>query len=84
MGIIDRTTLIKAARPHAIRIPTNEVLRRGVPRVAVEAAAMGWREWADATVTIDHVGASAPGDVLFERFGFTPERVAAQAREFLR
>ena len=63
----------------------DEVLPAGVPRIAVEAASpIGWREWADATVTLDHFGASAPGDVLFEKFGFTAEGVAAKAQELLR
>jgi transketolase len=63
----------------------DEVLPSGIPRIAVEAAAsMGWREWVDATVTLDHFGTSAPGAVLFEKFGFTDEGVAAKARKLLR
>ena len=63
----------------------DEVLPPGIPRIAVEAASpIGWREWADATVTLDHFGASAPGEVLFEKFGFTAENVAAKAQELLR
>jgi transketolase len=54
-------------------------------RVAVEAASpMGWREWvgdAGRTVTIDHFGASAPAGLLQAEYGFTPENVAAKARE---
>ncbi len=42
----------------------------------------GWRE-SSATLArssrIDHFGASAEGDVLFEQFGFTPDRVVAAA-----
>jgi transketolase len=52
-------------------------------RVAVEAASpMGWREWvgdAGEVLGIDHFGASAPYEVLYEQFGLTPERVAAAA-----
>ena len=63
----------------------DEVLPPGIRRIAVEAASpIGWREWADATVTLDHFGASAPGEVLFEKFGFTAESVAAKAQELLR
>ena len=63
----------------------DEVLPPYVDRIAVEAASpIGWREWADASVTLDHFGASAPADVLFEKFGFTAEGVAAKARELLR
>jgi transketolase len=54
-------------------------------RVTIEAATpMGWRQYAGdagATIGIDHFGASAPGEVLFEKFGFTPEAVAAKAQE---
>ena len=52
-------------------------------RVSVEAAvAMGWRDLvggAGEIVSIDHFGASAAGETLFEQFGFTPDRVVAAA-----
>ncbi|WP_199896899.1 transketolase-like TK C-terminal-containing protein, partial [Streptomyces niger] len=32
-------------------------------------------------VSLEHFGASADGKVLFREFGFTPENVAAAARE---
>jgi transketolase len=34
-------------------------------------------------VSIDHFGASAPGDEVLAKFGFTPDNVAAQARALL-
>ncbi len=53
-------------------------------RVSVEAgASFGWRQWVGEDgemVAIDHFGASAPGKVLFEKFGFTAEEVAKRAR----
>ena len=56
-------------------------------RVSVEAAVkQGWREWVGEMgeiVSIDHFGASAEGDVLFEQFGFTPDRVVAAAHSAL-
>ncbi len=62
----------------------DEVLPPGIPRLSVEAATtFGWREWADESLGIDHFGASAPGEVLFEKFGFTPENVAERARKLL-
>jgi transketolase len=62
----------------------REVFPAGVPRLAVEAASsFGWERYADATVCIDHFGASAPGDVTMEEFGFTPQNVAAQASALL-
>jgi transketolase len=61
-----------------------DVLPVNVPKVAVEAAVtMGWERYADTTVGIDRFGASAPADVLMEKFGITAENVAARAQELL-
>ena len=60
------------------------VLPPAVPTLAVEAgSSFGWDRYADATVTIDHFGASAPGSRNMEEFGFTGENVARRARELL-
>jgi transketolase len=62
----------------------SSVLPPGVPRLAVEAAAsFGWERYADATVTIDHFGASAPAARNMQEFGFTPDNVTAKARALL-
>jgi transketolase len=62
----------------------DEVLPPGVPRLAVEAAvSLGWSEWADATITLDRFGASAPGQVAFEELGFTAQHAAEEARRLL-
>jgi transketolase len=56
-------------------------------RVSIEAGIkQGWRELvgdAGEIVSIEHFGASADGDVLFEQFGFTPDRVVAAAHSAL-
>jgi transketolase len=56
-------------------------------RVSVEAGVpLGWRELvgeAGEIVAINHFGASAAGPVLFEQFGFTPDRVVAAAHASL-
>jgi len=56
-------------------------------RVSVEAGvSQGWHEWVGAygeCVALEHFGASAPYDVLYEQFGFTAERVAAAAQSSL-
>jgi transketolase len=56
-------------------------------RVSVEAAvAQGWRELVGdggEIISIEHFGASAEGNVLFEQFGFTPDRVVAAAHSAL-
>jgi transketolase len=60
------------------------VLPANVPTLAVEAASsFGWERWCDDSVTFDHFGASAPGDELLERLGYTPENVAQRARQLL-
>ena len=64
------------------------VLPPKVPaRVAVEAGSTsGWAHWvgdAGAVVGIDHFGASAPAETLYERLGVTPENVVAAARASL-
>ncbi|MFJ3819617.1 transketolase [Streptomyces nodosus] len=54
-------------------------------RVAVEAGiGLTWHRFvgdAGRIVSLEHFGASADGKVLFREFGFTPENVAAAARE---
>ena len=51
-----------------------------LPTVSVEAGvSFGWERWADAMVSIDRFGASAPGDVVMTELGITPEAVAATA-----
>ena len=56
-------------------------------RVSVEAAvSLGWRDFvgdAGECVSLEHYGASAPFQILFEQFGLTPERVVAAAHSSL-
>jgi transketolase len=56
-------------------------------RVSVEAGvAMSWHDLvgeAGECVSIEHFGASAPYQVLFEKFGFTADNVVAAARASL-
>jgi transketolase len=56
-------------------------------RVSVEAAvAQGWREIVGESgeiVSLEHFGASAAQPVLYEQFGFTPDRVVAAAHAAL-
>lgn len=54
-------------------------------RVSVEAGiAQGWREYIGdfgVSVSLEHFGASASAGVLFKEFGFTPEKIAAAAKQ---
>ncbi|HEX5542747.1 MAG TPA: transketolase [Micromonospora sp.] len=66
----------------------EEVLPRGVKaRVSVEAGiAMSWREFVGddgECVSLEHYGASAPYQVLYEQLGFTADRVVAAAHASL-
>jgi len=56
-------------------------------RVSVEAGiSLGWRDFvgdAGEIISIEHFGASAEGNILFEQFGFTVDRVVAAAHAVL-
>ncbi len=56
-------------------------------RLIIEAGSrFGWGRYMGVkgkSITMDEFGASAPGDVLFEKFGFTVENVVKVARELL-
>jgi transketolase len=73
------------AQPQAYR---HEVLPPGITaRLAVEAGVrLGWDRYVGPrgdVVSQDRFGASAPYQVLAEKFGFTAENVAARARALL-
>jgi transketolase len=61
--------------------PTHRV------RIGIEAGStFGWARWVGdggGAVGIDHFGASAPSEVLYERFGVTAEEIVALARSLL-
>ncbi len=64
----------------------NELLPPEVgARVSVEAGiAMPWHQFTGSfgrNVSIEHFGASAPGEELFKRFGFTTDNVVKAAKE---
>ncbi|GAA1468336.1 transketolase [Nocardiopsis exhalans] len=66
----------------------EEVLPSSVrARVSVEAGiAMGWRSYvgdAGVSVSLEHFGASAPYQTLYEKFGITSEAVVAAVRDSL-
>jgi transketolase len=68
----------------------NEVLPAGVKKLAIEAAIpFGWERWVGndphlgAIIGIDHFGASAPYQRLYEEFGLTAEHAVAKAKQLL-
>jgi transketolase len=61
-----------------------DVLPTGVPTLAVEAGVrFGWERYADDVVSIDRFGASAPGEVVMEELGITPEHTVERALALL-
>ncbi|HUG27564.1 MAG TPA: transketolase C-terminal domain-containing protein, partial [Gemmatimonadales bacterium] len=74
-----------SAQPAAYR---ESVLPAAIrARVSIEAAAsFGWERWIGdygEPVALDHFGASAPGERLFEEFGFTSANAADTVRRVL-
>ena len=66
----------------------DEVLPPDVrKRVSVEVGvSLGWERWVGddgAIMGLDHFGASAPAGTIFERFGFTVDRVVEITRGVL-
>ncbi len=62
----------------------DEVLPPDVKaRISVEAGiAFGWKQWVGDegdSISIEHFGASAPGDTVLEKFGYTTDNVVARA-----
>jgi transketolase len=73
------------AQPPAYK---EEVLPNGIrARIAIEAGSpMGWHKYVGPqgdTVTLDHFGASAPAEVLFDKFGFNVENVVSKTLAIL-
>jgi transketolase len=70
-----------AAQPSEYR---DEVLLPDVKaRLSVEAGvALGWKQWVGDdgdSISIEHFGASAPGNTVLEKFGYTVDNVVARA-----
>jgi len=65
----------------------NKIIPKDVPKVVVEAGSkMGWKEITGDNATViglEGFGASAPGSVLMEKFGFTVDNVVKNALEIL-
>ena len=66
------------------------VLPAGVAKLSIEAAStFGWARWVgndphkSASLGIDHFGASAPFQRLYQEFGLTVENVVATARQMI-
>jgi transketolase len=68
----------------------NTILPLGVKRLAIEAASpFGWERWIGndphmgAMIGINHFGASAPYQRVYEEFGLMPAHAVAKAKQLL-
>jgi transketolase len=65
----------------------DSVLPLNIPTLAIEAGAtLGWYKWVGRTgdiIGLDHFGASAPGEVVMEKMGFTVDNVVQRALRLL-
>ncbi len=66
----------------------DEVLPLGVPLLAIEAGAtLGWKSYVGpqmSVIGVDRFGASAPGPVVMEQYGFTVDNVCKRTHDLLR
>jgi len=65
----------------------DKVLPPGIPLLAIEAGvSLGWNSYVGpqiAVIGVDAFGASAPGSVVMEHYGFTVENVCKQTHKLL-
>jgi transketolase len=55
-----------------------------IPVVSIEAGVtLGWQKYANASIGIDQFGASAPAEVLFEKFGISADHLVSTANRLL-
>lgn len=53
-------------------------------RISIEAGiTTGWQRYASTCIGLDHFGASAPAEILFEKFGLTVPKVVEKAKQIL-
>jgi transketolase len=61
-----------------------EVFTDGVPVMSVEAAGIqGWQKYAHAPYGMIRFGSSGKGPSVYDKFGFTPEKLTVQAKKVL-
>jgi len=78
------STNLFASQPDDYR---EEILPTGVPLLVIEAGAtLGWRSYIGPQIDVigvDTFGASAPGAIVMEHYGFTVDNVCKQAHAVL-
>ena len=65
----------------------DKVLTPGVPLLGIEAGvSLGWRSYVGPqfeVIAVDTFGASAPGQVVMEHYGFTVDNICSRTRHLL-
>lgn len=65
----------------------QEILPPNVPKISLEAGVtLGWRKYVGfdgVTIGLGRFGASAPGQIVYEKLGFTVENIVSQADKIL-
>jgi len=78
-----RALAAEGVRVRVVSLPSWET----TARIAVEAGIrLGWEHYVGLTgkiIGMSGFGASAPGPILYERFGLTSDRIIGAARELL-
>lgn len=60
------------------------VIDRSALRVSIEAlSTFGWSKYSDIQIGLDEFGRSAPGQHVYEFFGFTPESIGSRIRTYM-
>ena len=63
----------------------ESVMPTGIPRIAIEAGVpFGWSKYTgsdELVLGINKFGASAPGDIVYEKYGFTVENIVAMVQK---
>jgi transketolase len=64
------------------------VLPPGIPMLAIEAGvSLGWRPYVGpgiATIAVDRFGASAPGEIVMQKFGFSVDHITQRALDLVK
>ncbi|HEY5265434.1 MAG TPA: transketolase [Acidimicrobiales bacterium] len=85
-GIVTRVVALPCwrcfdAQPREYR---DQVLRRSIPSVAIEAGAtLGWANYVDDSIGINSFGLSAPASFIFDYFNIVPATVVAHVERAL-
>ncbi|MBL7056604.1 transketolase [Candidatus Woesearchaeota archaeon] len=63
----------------------EKILPKNIKKLSVEAGiAQGWEKYSDKQISIETFGASAPGNIVMEKYGMNVDNVVQKAKELLK